>query len=173
MFKRSFLLSVFCVLLFQAGIINAQAQGQPAAPKSGAANTAVKPKSPGTASFLAFLIPSAGHGYAGNWSRGVPFALGRVGFGVLALTAGISENTDTQVIPLFNGSITVTTITREPNGVYYASLVGAGALMIWEMVDAAKTAKRHNATLQEQNGLKLGLASNPQGQWQLQVSYVF
>jgi len=164
MFNKTFLLILTGVLLSHAGTINAQTRDQ---------TSVSKQKSPGTAAFLAFLIPSSGHGYAGNWSRGVPFALGRIGFGVLAVTAGVSENTDTQIIPLFNGSITVTTITREPNGVYYASLAGAGAVMIWEMVDASKTAKRHNATLQEQNGLKVGLAPNHQGQWQLRMSYAF
>ncbi len=161
------------VLFLQATVSNTQTQDQtPASAKSGATKP-LNQKSPGTAALLSFLIPSTGHGYAGNWSRGLPYALGRVGCGVLAFTAGVSERTETQVIPLFNGSITVTTTTREPNGLYYVALAGAGALMIAEMVDAAKIAKRHNAKLQEQNGLKLGFAPSSQGQWQIRMAYSF
>jgi len=133
------------------------------------ASPKAKPKEPSTAVLLSLLIPSTGHAYAGNWGRGVGFAAGRIGLVALAFTAGVSENTDTNSF----GPITVTVVSKEPNGLYYVSLLGAAALGIWEAVDASKTAQKYNAKLQEQNGLSLGLTADPQGRAQIRLSYAF
>ena len=46
-----------------------------------------KAKSKAAAIMLAWLLPSAGHSYAGNWSRGMSFVAGEVG-GIVLFIVG-------------------------------------------------------------------------------------
>jgi hypothetical protein len=78
---------------FAAHDFSANSLGSPSAK---AEQPTAKTKDPLTAGVLSLLLPSAGHAYAGSWPRGLLFAAGRTGLVALAITAGISEKSDTQ-----------------------------------------------------------------------------
>ena len=78
-------------------------------------------KSEGTAMLLSFIIPSAGHLYAGNWGRGIGFVATEVGLIFMASTVGISENCQTQYGSFYSYS----SCNYEPNGLFYVGFFGA------------------------------------------------
>lgn len=101
----------------------------------------MKKKSPATAVILSALLSSTGHGYAGNWKRGLSYALGRFSCGIFAAGAGIQKET--------KSSYRGTTVTYKFTTAYYVGMGGALFITILEMFDAAKTAEEYNRELYE------------------------
>ena len=102
-------------------------------------------KNPTTAVVLSCLLTSSGHAYAGNWGRGLAFTAGRIGCGVIAITMGIKEETETYD----GGWYTIEETTTEITGMYYVGMLGATAIAIWEMIDASNQVKKYNQNLFE------------------------
>jgi hypothetical protein len=103
-------------------------------------------KSPCLASLFAYLIPSAGHYYARNWSRGLLFAAGRIGCAAYALSEVDFSNND-----------------QDYSNGFYIAAGGAAFFMIMEIIDANWEAKRYNNRLYETifGNPKLGLRPAP------------
>ncbi|MBL7023311.1 MAG: hypothetical protein ISR90_04565 [Candidatus Marinimicrobia bacterium] len=80
-------------------------------------------KSPATAVVLSFLLPSTGHAYAGNWSRGLVFTGLKIGSIVFANVVGEPKK-DTNL----KGAL----------------LTGLVALSVLELVDASNEVKKYN-----------------------------
>ena len=100
-------------------------------------------KSGTTAVILSCLISSAGHAYAGNWARGLLFTAGRIGFGVLAFTAGTKTTMEQQTYYYAEQKV-------EHTSAYYVGIMGIAVLAIWEMIDANNEVKKYNQRLFEQ-----------------------
>lgn len=84
------------------------------------------------------LLPSLGHAYAENWSRGVPFAVLRMAFFILVETS--YEETTGGV-----SGYEFQTITN-PSG-YYIGIIGYFATTLVEVIDAAMQVKKYNKKL--------------------------
>ena len=114
-------------------------------------------KSGTTAVVLSCLVSSTGHAYAGNWGRGLAFTAGRVGCGIIAMTLGFEEKTETYDDGWYEYSETTIEITP----MYYFGVLGASVLAIWEMVDASKEVQKYNSRLYEKiTGKKLPITLN-------------
>jgi len=87
----------------------------------------------------AWLIPTLGHAYAGNWKRGAKFLLIDLGCIVL-MGAGAKQYVET-------GS----------SGLYTIGYLGLIASRIWEFVDAYKAVEDYNKRLAEKYGIKFSL----------------
>ena len=101
-------------------------------------------KDPGTAGLLSFLIPTAGHAYAGAWERGVMFFLGKLA-AYYVMIDGIKERTET--IEVWGPDITNTYL--EYTSQYH---LGGGILLVLyisDITDAVNTANKYNDKLQE------------------------
>lgn len=98
-------------------------------------------KSPGTAVIFSLLLTSAGHAYAGKWPRGLLFSLGRIGFGVLAITQGFEEETEC--------SDWICVEETKLTEMYYMGIIGIIALGIVEAVDAYHVTEDYNNKLRE------------------------
>ncbi len=114
------------LLLASAGPAHAQ---EPLSPDSaGGSVVQVTEKSTIAAGLLEWLVPTAGYAYAGNWVRGIPSALARVG--------GIALYLDDQF-----------TIFGSPPPCEAKCVAGAALAVggtIWGIVDASATASREN-----------------------------
>lgn len=96
-------------------------------------------KSPGLAVLFAWLLPSAGHGYAGDWGRGVKFILLDIGsFAVIG--AGLSK-TQIDCGGFFRCEETLTDDGASLVGIGFLSLL---AFRVWEFVDAYDAANDYN-----------------------------
>jgi hypothetical protein len=109
-----------------------RAQGGDAVPEARPAAAAAAHRSPTTAGMLEFLLPTAGHAYAGEWRRGLLPGLVRYAGGALFL-AGVPW--------------------LEEGGGCDPLLCGAGAALAlagsaWGVSSAAATARRTNARLE-------------------------
>ena len=87
-------------------------------------------KDPAFAGILAFLIPSAGHAYAGNWENGVVLLLARFGLAIVA----------------FSG-LDVGDVEEPIKPTYWLGLGGVFVLGIFEVIDAMGEAKKYNSSL--------------------------
>ena len=96
-------------------------------------------KTPWVGVAAAWLLPSLGHAYAGNWKRGAKFLLIDLGCIVL-MSAGAKQYVET-------GS----------SGLYMIGYLGLIASRIWEFVDAYKTVEDYNRKLAKKYGIKLSL----------------
>lgn len=93
----------------------------------------------------AFLLPSVGHAYAGDWGRGLKF-LGGEFLALLVMSEAASDNITRYSYNYYSG------YTYYEEGTDNDWLIGVGAitligLRIWEHVDAYKTAKDYNKNL--------------------------
>ena len=102
-------------------------------------------KDPGTAGLLSFLIPTAGHAYAGDWGRGVTFFLLKF-VAYYIMIDGIKEKTET-IDVYFGPDITNTYL--EYTSQYKLGVGALVVLYISDIGDAVNTAKKYNAKLQE------------------------
>ena len=83
-------------------------------------------KSPARAIFYSWLLPTAGHAYAGNWKRGIKFKGAEIATFIVAFT--LNE-------------------AFYPNPIYIPVLLGIPIIFIWEFYDVAKTATKYNKQL--------------------------
>ena len=127
-------------------------------------------KSLGTAGVFAFFIPTAGHAYAGNWLRGLPFLLFEaVGVGMMsdAITYGEEE-----CYYSYYHSYYYCEEEEIIDEDQYA--LGLGILVvakIWEVFDARATAKNYNEDLKR--GLNLVFTVDPRYNFVSGIQYNF
>jgi len=88
-------------------------------------------KSKTTAVLLECFLPSAGHAYAGNWTRGLPFAIGKLGCVPFMVIDRPSSDKN-------SGKRNLTTAIA---GVSYL------AISIWEAIDASNQVDKYNDEL--------------------------
>ena len=110
-------------------------------------------KSEGTAMLFSFLLPTAGHAYAGNWGRGLGFAATEVGLYIMALTLGIQENCSLDDWGYEDCYI-------EPNVLFAVGVFGAIGTRFFEIFDAGKEVKKYNQSLLMQYGINPALSMN-------------
>jgi hypothetical protein len=92
-------------------------------------------KNPWLAVGMAWLLPTMGHAYAGNWGRSLPF-LGAEIVGLALMTSSISS--------------TGTSVNTSQYGLGLGIFLGA---RIWEYIDAYTTAEEFNNELKKKYGL--------------------
>lgn len=105
-------------------------------------------KSKGTAIAYSILLPSAGHAYAGNWVRGLPFAATRVAGVVVALTLG-SEDVYTYDPEYYYASYGYW--STETTEWLYVGIGIFAATTVWEVIDASGLVDRYNEQLLKKN----------------------
>ena len=113
-------------------------------------------KSLGTAGAFAFFIPTAGHAYAGNWLRGLPFLLFEA-VGVGMMSDAVSYGEEECYYSYYYSYCEEEEIIDEDQYV-----LGLGILVvakIWEVFDARATAKNYNEDLKR--GLNLVFTVDP------------
>ena len=101
-------------------------------------------KSPATAIFYSWFLPTVGHSYVGDWERGVMFKglqIGSILGGIFFLEKDSSSSSE------LNGTI---------------MLLTAPVFFLWEFYDVAKLAKNYNKELYknlfgEKSGIKISL----------------
>jgi hypothetical protein len=97
-------------------------------------------KNPWLAVGAAWLMPTLGHAYAGDWGRGLPF----FGAEVLGLALMMSSvDTDSVNSGTASAGVAILMVAR-----------------IWEYIDAYGTAEDSNRKLKEKYGLSLQLRNN-------------
>ncbi|OQY10846.1 MAG: hypothetical protein B6I29_00590 [Marinitoga sp. 4572_148] len=127
-------------------------------------------KNPGVAAFLGFIVPSAGHAYAGNWGKGLLFATGEIA--LLAATGYEIYNnyySDEMNNKNFDNHNYDGNWWNEDYRMFYnidyktmlndkkiqAYMVSFAVLKLWEVFDAYNTAEKYNTKLR----LELNLQS--------------
>ena len=90
-------------------------------------------KSPALGVFFEFLIPTVGHAYAGNWTRGLLFKGGQIGLWSLVAFKIYAKNDPVDILP-HEEAITI-------------AIGGTIAIQIWEYVDVVKSVKKYNHNL--------------------------
>ena len=113
-------------------VTTAAAQPSPASTTTQPDTTTSALKSPATARLIG-IIPGAGHMYAGEVGRGFLYLGGTLGI----LLAGVAASADDCLNELFSS---------EPCGrtAQTVSLIAAGGLWVWSIVDAGRAARRTN-----------------------------
>jgi len=130
-------------------------------------------KNPTTAVVLALFIPSGGHAYAGNWTRGLMFAGGEIAGIVLAATAGTSTeyNYDPDYYWASYGDYTTQTTPW-----LYIGIGTAVVFAVWGAIDASNEVEKYNERLLEGHSQTTSFGMNvitgPNGP-QFQCSYHF
>lgn len=110
-------------------------------------------KSPWLAVGAAWLVPTLGHAYAGDWGRGINFLVADVAcYGIVIIGSNMM------------------TISSRGAALYLIGYVGLLVSRICEYVDAYKTAEDYNKKLAEKCGIRLSLHQGPP---YLQLSYKF
>ncbi|MEC8677537.1 MAG: hypothetical protein VXX85_01630, partial [Candidatus Margulisiibacteriota bacterium] len=113
-------------------------------------------KSLGTAGALAVFITTAGHAYAGNLLRGLPFLLFEaVGVGIMSDAVSYSE--EECYYSLYYSYCEEDEVIDEDQ--YVAGLAILVVAKIWEVFDARATAKNYNEDLKR--GLNLVFTVDP------------
>lgn len=102
-------------------------------------------KEPWVAVGLAWLFPTVGHGYAGDWGRGVPFFLGEAA-SVGIMLSGVKHTQETTDF----GYGSYTTTKTELTSTYYVGLGLLLAFRVWEYFDAYATAEQANQELRQE-----------------------
>ncbi|MFB0516252.1 MAG: DUF2380 domain-containing protein [Candidatus Neomarinimicrobiota bacterium] len=97
-------------------------------------------KNPTMASCLSCLIPSLGHAYIGDWTRGLIFGGARFALAFIASDLGMKE---VEKIDEWGD----TYIDYEYNAFYSVGMIGYIGLSIWEMIDVSKKTKEYNENL--------------------------
>ena len=132
-------------------------------------------KSESTAMLFSFLIPTAGHAYAGNWQRGLGFAAAEVGLYIMAFTMGMEEVCSDYGYDGY-GYDDCWNPYYEPNGLFWVGFFGAIGTRFYEIFDAGKETKNYNQRLLMQYGMEPGFSMNiiPQKKGaSLQLAYNF
>lgn len=109
-------------------------------------------KSPAAAVGLAFLLPSLGHAYAGDWNRGSKFLLLDIG-AFIVIAVGESQ---TETVNLGYG-ITYEETSDEGASLAALGYIGLIAFRVWEFVDAYKTAEDYNTIAAGMSGFNIEL----------------
>ena len=109
-------------------------------------------KSPAAAVGLAFLLPSLGHAYAGDWNRGSKFLLLDIG-ALIVIAIGESQ---TETVGLGYG-ITYEETSDEGESLMALGYLGLIAFRVWEFVDAYKTAEDYNTKAAGMSGFNIEL----------------
>ena len=112
-------------------------------------------KSEGTAMIFTFLLPTAGHAYAGNWGKGVGLFAAEIGLMIMASTIGISESCDS-----YDYGYYYSYCDYEPNGLFYVGFFGAIATRLYEIFDAGKEVRKYNQRLMMRYGINPGFSMN-------------
>lgn len=86
-------------------------------------------KNPALAVYLALMLPSAGHAYAGNWVRGLTFLAGEVGGFVVV---GVSA---------------IAAYPSKDHTFVSISMVGLLLIKLWEFIDAWMEVEKYNSNL--------------------------
>ena len=115
----------------------AAAQQLPLSTATQADTTVWTLKSPSAARVIG-IIPGAGHMYAGEVGRGFLYLGGTVSLVFVAALAGMADCLDN--IAFFSEQTSCGRSTAET-----VSLVAAGGLWVWSIVDAGRAARRTNA----------------------------
>ena len=110
-------------------------------------------KSEGTAMIFSFILPSAGHAYAGNWGKGIGFAGAEAGLILAALILGIEEN-------CYPDGWGYEDCYYETNMFFIAGYAGAIATRFYEIFDAGREVKKYNHQLLMQYGINPGFSMN-------------
>lgn len=103
-------------------------------------------KEPWAAVGLAWLFPTVGHGYAGDWGRGFPFLLGEAA-SIGIMISGVQQKKETTDL---GGYGSYTTTKTELTSAYYVGLGLFMVLRIWEYFDAYATAEQYNKELRQE-----------------------
>lgn len=117
-------------------VTTAAAQQVPVSTATQAETTVSAPKSSSTARVIG-IIPGAGHMYAGEVGRGFLYLGGTLGLVVVAALVGVTDCLNDAV---FFDQSTCGRSTGET-----VSLIAAGGLWVWSIVDAGRAARRTNA----------------------------
>jgi hypothetical protein len=117
-------------------VTTAAAQQVPVSTATQVDTTISAPKSPSTARVIG-IIPGAGHMYAGEVGRGFLFLGGTLGLVFVAALFGVTDCLDDAT---FFGQSDCGRSTGET-----VSLIAAGGLWVWSIVDAGRAARRTNA----------------------------
>jgi hypothetical protein len=115
----------------------AAAQQLPLSTATQADTTVSAPKSPSTARVIG-IIPGAGHMYAGEVGRGFLYLGGTLSLVFVAALAGFADCLDN--VNFLSDQTDCGGSTAET-----VSLVAAGGLWVWSIVDAGRAARRTNA----------------------------
>ena len=119
----------------------------------------VEMKSPWVGVGAAFLVPSLGHAYAGDWGRGIKFLLADAG-SLAVMFIGASQAVQSGSSALFT--------------IGYLGLI---VFRAWEYVDAYKTVEDYNEKLAKKYGIKFSLNlkqdDNGENSIRLALSYKF
>ena len=107
-------------------------------PRLGLRAVPITQKSPLGAVVLAWLVPSAGHAYAGDWGRGAKFIALDIG-SFIVMGVGLSK---TEVS--CGWAYCEETLTDEGAGYVGLGFLSLLGFRIWEFVDAYHTAKDYN-----------------------------
>jgi hypothetical protein len=121
-------------------VTTAAAQVSPLSTVTQADNTASALKSPTTARLVG-ILPGAGHMYAGEVGRGFLYLGGTLGILLAGALVGVTDCLEEGISSVF--------APDQPDcGVPPAvtvSLIAAGGLWVWSIVDAGRAARRTNA----------------------------
>ena len=109
-------------------------------------------KEPLLAVGAAWLLPSAGHAYAGDWGRGVPFLLADIACIGIAIS-GIQTVKSSNSFDTPSGTASYSTTNTKITGAYFVGLGLLVAVRVWEYFDAYDTAEEHNKQLQKELNL--------------------
>ncbi len=105
-------------------------------------------KNPLIAVNLASILPSAGHAYAGNWGRGLLFAISEAGCVYYALTKGWKDVMgDVWIAGIDGGHWERMSIARKPTTGFWVGMFGALILEGVAIGDAALEVERYNKDL--------------------------
>jgi hypothetical protein len=109
-------------------------------------------KDPWLAVLGSLMLPTAGHAYAGNWIRGLPFGLAEVAAAALVFDGlGDTGKEETRVDE--RGNVMGTWTTDSGQWKVTTGLVALLAAGTWECFDAYTTAEDHNRDLEKRYSL--------------------
>lgn len=116
-------------------------------------------KYPGKAVLLSALLPSLGHAYAGNWTKGLLFATARLGSGFIAFRYGIESDPQNWF---------------HINGWFFVGLVSALAFCAWEFIDVVSEVDKSNTQLLEslKSGHNISLGLEP-ANYGIRIQFVY
>ena len=106
-------------------------------------------KEPWIAVGAAWVIPSVGHAYAGDWGRGFPFLLADIACIGIAAT-GIQQKKTSTTSDSPGGAYTISSTKTEYTGAFYVGVSLLLVARIWEYIDAYNTAEEHNAEIRKE-----------------------
>ena len=105
-------------------------------------------KSPALALAYSFLLPSAGHAYAGDWARGLKFKVLEIGlfFGSFSVARINSREIPSSDVNCYRNCTEIESDEFFVN-IAVIMFLSAPIIWVWELIDVAKTAKKYNTQL--------------------------